>query len=176
MGFEEKPKNYTPEEIAKIEQSRNEHTQKLINNGARLEVTDKQIEEAQQEMNEAMGSKVETIQNQNESGNDKFRENFAKFGLDDAAIIAKLMAHGEIVEVNSLGDTLEVFYKESINKSEKLVVLKSEVKNIDPKTNAVTGLQKHFKIESGSKNYISGKTSSKKPSLEQREGDTGAWG
>lgn len=80
-----------------------------------------------------------------ENNNAKFIDKFSGFGIDDQKMINELLGYGEIVEVNVFDDSLEIFYK--TGKHEKVVVRKSEVKIINPKSSEVAKTRKHFAID-----------------------------
>ncbi len=77
--------------------------------------------------------------------NFEFVNEFNSFGIDDQEMIDKLMQYGKISNIQTIDDVLEVIYK--TGKYKKIIVRKSEVKKIDPKTDKVIDTQMHFKID-----------------------------
>lgn len=109
-----------------------------------------------------------------ENGNTQFLGQFSSFGIVDQEMISKLLGYGEISDIDVFDDSLEIFYK--TGKHEKIIVRKSEVKEINPEDDSVRETKKYFAIDTNpAKNYV-GRTGGKKFSGEQYEQDSGMWG
>jgi len=106
--------------------------------------------------------------------NFKFLDQFSIFGLENQKMIDKLMQYGKISDIQFADSSLVISYK--TGRHDKIIVRKSEVKKIDPRTNQVVSTSIVFQIdENPEKNYIK-MTGGKKPSGEQYEQDSGMRG